>query len=56
MKNLFMFLMDNMQNFGELAKANFYSGDFATVEFKRDGKEYSISISCEDIKEEEKDA
>lgn len=52
MKNYFMFLMDNMQNFGELEKANFYGDDFASVEFEKDGKKYKISISSEDLNTE----
>lgn len=53
MKNYFMFLMDNMQNLGELVKANFYGDDFASVEFEKDGKKYKISISSEDLNTEE---
>lgn len=57
MKEYFMFLMSNVLQWGELTKANFYGGDYASVEFENDGKKYSISLSCEEIKTEvEKDA
>ncbi len=56
MKEYFIFLVSNVLQWGELTKANFYGGDFASVEFENDGKKYSVSLSYEEIKMEvEKD-
>jgi hypothetical protein len=48
MKELFKFLVFSNE-LGELQKANYYDEDFATLEFKKDGKIYSVSLRCEEV-------
>ena len=47
MRDLFKFLVFSNE-LGELQKANFYSEDFATLEFKKDGKICTVSLRCEE--------
>ena len=54
MKDLFMFLLINMTDkLGTLTKTTCYGGDYATVEFEKDGSIFSVNISREDKKEEQ---
>ena len=52
MRDLFMFIIVNIQKFGAIAKANYYGHDFASVEFETQEGRYSINISFEKKKEE----
>ena len=53
---LFRWLVGNMREIGTLKKANLYSGDFMTMEFERDGKVYTLSITCDKEKESKENA
>jgi hypothetical protein len=57
MKDIFMFLLVNLKNFGELKTANMYDSTFANIKFESKRSEYEISIHRKDkIQEEEKNA
>ena len=48
-KNIFIKLINYVECNGELEKAAFYDEDFASIDFKKDDKSYSITIRCEKV-------
>ena len=52
MKEIFMFLLASLPKFGSLTRVHFYDGDFSSLELTSGDKKYSISVRCEEIKEE----
>lgn len=51
MDDLFKYLISLLSISGELQKAHFYDGDFATLEYKKGNKILTISMRCEDAKD-----
>ena len=52
MRDLFMFIIVNIQQFGEIVKANYFGDDCASVEFETKKGKFSISMSFKEKKEE----
>ena len=52
MRELFTWIMSNIKSLGLLETANYYGGDFASVDFKREGHKYTLTIRLDDAKEE----
>lgn len=52
MRDLFMFIIVNIQQFGKIVKANYYGHDYASVEFETKKGKFSINMSFEEKKEE----
>ena len=55
MEKLFMMALDYAVESGNLERVHYYGKNYASVEFIKDTKKYSLAISCEDIKEEVND-
>ena len=52
MSEFYLFLMNQMYRLGALKKTSYYGNDYALVEFEKEGKIYSVSISCAEKKED----
>lgn len=54
MKDLFMCLLTNLQNHGQIITANLYrDGEFASLEIESEDAVYTVNISKEDKKNED---
>lgn len=55
MEKIFMMLLEWAVETGELEKVHYFDTNYASIDFTKDKKKYSLSVSCEDVKEEEID-
>ena len=51
MKRIWMFLIQNIGNFGEIKNSHFYDESLSTVEFENKCGKYTITVRCEEKKE-----
>lgn len=54
MKRLFLFLLNNIKQFGDLTSAIMYDGTFSQIKFESPNSEFEISIHRKDKAKEEK--
>ncbi len=54
MKDIFLCLMMNLKNHGEI-KAAMMDETYASIRFENNGKEYSVSVHARDIEEVKSD-
>ena len=47
MKDFFKHLLNMVDSFGSLKKAQYYGDDFASIEVEKDGNIYVFSMRCE---------
>ena len=55
MRDIFVFLIQNIRNWGNITTANLYDGNFSTIDFETDKGNYTITVRFEKKKEEEKE-